>query len=325
MYDDEEIKGDEEEQSVPSETIRWVQPHALRPHPINEKIYGKEIVDQNLLQSIKEGGILEELQVTADLVVISGHRRLACAIELGLETVPVRIRFDIDTDEKVVWALIEANRTQRDKTLEQKVREIYEINDRLKRFRAEVANRFGVTKLKDIVKLEEKLDPQELHIENPEQLHEFIKDNYDPHTAKNDSMLTVALKHYGISDLHWKKARKAIIAIEEFESEGRIADAKEARRALNTLGFKRFDNVIDRLRGVKKVKKFTRPTELMKRSIENLEQSMTFLKDDSPHLARANIAVGIMKSLKEEFARIASEIGPSTEKVKIDEDQPDEH
>jgi hypothetical protein len=320
----EEDRDDDQDEGSPSEYIRHMPPQLLRAHPINEKIYGSEIVDPNLLQSISEGGIIEELQITADYIVVSGHRRRACAIELGLESVPVRIRYDLDTDEKVVWALIEANRTQRDKTLEQKVREIYEINERLKKFRAEMSARHGITSLKDIAAFNERLDPGELHIENPEQLQEFVKDNYDPKTSKVDTMLSVALKHYGISDLHWKKARKAIIAIEEFEAADRMSDAKEARRALNTLGFKRFDKVIDRLRGVQKIKKFERPTVLMKRSIEAFEQSIKFFSEDSSYLARANIALGIMKTVKEELARMAPEIGPSTEKVKIDADHPDE-
>ena len=69
--------------------IKRVPPQLLHPHPINAKIYGEEVYDKALAESIAEGGIIEEIQVTPELVVVSGHRRLAAALHLGLETVPI--------------------------------------------------------------------------------------------------------------------------------------------------------------------------------------------------------------------------------------------
>ncbi len=48
----------------------------LRPHPLNAQIYGDEsTTDESLTRSIKEGGVRTPLHVTADNVVIAGHRR----------------------------------------------------------------------------------------------------------------------------------------------------------------------------------------------------------------------------------------------------------
>lgn len=315
----------EDKEAVPlSDMIKHVPPHLLKSHPINEKIYGEEIVDQNLLDSIRKGGIIEELQVTPEYVIISGHRRRAAAVELGLETVPVRIRYDLETEDQITWALIEANRTQRDKTFEQKIREVFEINDRLKKFRAEVEYRYGVNNFKEIAAIEN-INPDEIAVKNPKELQEFIKDNSDK-DGKGTSSLEIALKHYGISMLHWKKARKAVIAIEEFETAGRISDAREARHALNTFGLKRFDKVIDRLKGVRTVKRFTKPSELMKKAIEAFSEAIGHLPTDGNHIDRANIALGIMNSTRDELVRMAvsRELSPSTEKVLINAEPTDD-
>jgi ParB family chromosome partitioning protein len=307
-----------------SETIKHVQPQMLKPHPINEKIYGQEAVDQGLKDSISEGGIIEELQVTPDHTVISGHRRRLAAIELGLETVPVRVRYDLDTDEKIVWALIEANRLQRDKTFEQKLREIMEINERLKKFRAEVANRHGVKDLSKIAEIEN-LDPEEINTTNPEQLQEFIRDNNNEKN-KDNSSLQIALNHYGISMLHWKKARKALLAIEEFEKSGNMKAAKEIRWTLNNKGMKKFDSVVNRLRGIEVVKKFTRPSVLAKSAIDNFEKAIEHLPEDNEFIARGNIALGMMRAVRDEIVRaaVARELEPSTERIMPDDNPTDQ-
>lgn len=306
------------EVATPSEQIKWVVPQLLKPHPINEKIYGKEAVDPGLVASIKEGGIIEELQVTPEHVIISGHRRRAAAIEAGLESVPVRVRFDLDTDDKVVWALIEANRTQRDKTFEQKIREIMEVNDRLKAFRSEVANRYGVTKLDEIAEMEE-LDPKAVRTENAKELQTFIKENNPTGNTANESLL-VALKHYGISKLHYSKARKAMIAIESFEADGKMSEAKEIRKALNTKGLKAFDKVVNRLKGTPAVKKPTKPEVLAKKAIASFEEAASHLPKDSDSDRRVQIALGIMTAVKEELQQLNTAPQPQTESIQ-DEDQ----
>jgi ParB-like chromosome segregation protein Spo0J len=302
-----------------SDQIKWVTPQSLKRHPINEKIYGIEAVDENLKESIKAGGIIEEIQVTPEYVIISGHRRTAAAIELELESVPVRLRYDLDSPEKIEWALIEANRTQRDKTLEQKIREIMMVTEKLKRFRMEVNARYETNDLGEIAKLEG-IDAEQVNTSNADQMQEFVRDNFDPAKNKNNSSLKVALNHYGISELHYKKARKAMLAIEEFEKSDKMAEAKQIRHALNSYGFKRFDEVVNRLRGVKVVPKSKRPSALIKKSIEDFEQAIECLPDGNDHTARANMALGMMRSVRDEIIRlyVSKELEPETEKAVTD-------
>lgn len=308
-----------------SDKIKWVTPQSLKRHPINEKIYGVEPVDKNLMESIRTGGIIEEIQVTPEYVIISGHRRTNAAIELELESVPVRLRYDLDSPEKVEWALIEANRTQRDKTLEQKIREIMTVTEKVKRFRMEVNARYETNDLGEIAKLEE-IDAEQVNTSNADEMQEFVKDNFNPEKNKKNSALLIALNHYNISELHYKKARKAMLAIEEFEKSDKIAEAKEVRHALNSYGFKRFDDVVNRLRGVKTVPKSKRPSALAKKSIEDFEQAIECLPDGNRLSVKANMALGMMKAVRDEIIRlyVSKELEPETEKVQTDEDSKDE-
>jgi len=98
----------------------------LSQHPKNDEIYGDtDDLAETFVESIREKGVLEPLVITENKQVISGHRRLEAAREVGLETVPVRkSTFESDLAERE--ALIEFNR-QREKSRAQKVNEIDEM------------------------------------------------------------------------------------------------------------------------------------------------------------------------------------------------------
>ena len=96
-------------------------PKDLKPHPLNKEIYGEEIADPDLVESIRNKGILETLVIRDDNVILSGHRRWLAVKALSLELVPCRVlSFSDPLDEEE--ALIEFNR-QREKTFSQKMRE----------------------------------------------------------------------------------------------------------------------------------------------------------------------------------------------------------
>ena len=87
--------------------------------------------DAALAISIQEKGILEPLVITADNILLSGHRRLASAKVLGLEQVPVRhvdVNFEaLDRNERV--ELLRLYNQQREKSTGEKVREkLIDIN-----------------------------------------------------------------------------------------------------------------------------------------------------------------------------------------------------
>ena len=102
----------------------------IKQAPENESIYDKFGVanadDRQLIESINDNGIQEPLVITADWVLLSGHRRLAAAIYLGLGTVPVRMRDDVifaDLDKQDRLELLRVHNQQREKSASEKIRE----------------------------------------------------------------------------------------------------------------------------------------------------------------------------------------------------------
>ena len=97
----------------------------LKPHPVNQKLYGAETIPQDFIDSIKEKGILEPLVIKRDGTIISGHRRWLTAKALNMESVPVRVlEFENELDERE--AIITFNK-QREKTFSQKMAEAEEL------------------------------------------------------------------------------------------------------------------------------------------------------------------------------------------------------
>ena len=93
-------------------------PNELKANKHNVSIYGDEKVDQSLLESIKQKGLLEPLVIKDDNTIISGHRRWIVLKSLGIDKVQCRIMtFNDDLDEKE--SLIEFNkqRVKNDKQL----------------------------------------------------------------------------------------------------------------------------------------------------------------------------------------------------------------
>jgi len=95
-------------------------PHDLKPHPVSTELYGNNHID-DIKESIAKLGILVPLTITDKDIVISGHRRWRCAIELAMGSVPVKVKtFANELDEK--RSILEFNR-QREKTFSQKMNE----------------------------------------------------------------------------------------------------------------------------------------------------------------------------------------------------------
>jgi hypothetical protein len=112
-------------------TMSSINPHRLLPHPFNERVYGIETLDAEFVKSIREHGVLVPIVVVSttiggvvELYILSGHRRVQAAKEVGRSEVP----YQVLRDEGLLWQqefLIEANR-QRVKTPEQMAREYTE-------------------------------------------------------------------------------------------------------------------------------------------------------------------------------------------------------
>jgi len=96
-------------------------PSDLKQHPLNLEIYGIELSDSDLIESIRTKGILEPIVIKDDDTILSGHRRWLAATELKMDKVPCRVLSFSDAMEEEE-SLIEFNR-QREKSISQKMRE----------------------------------------------------------------------------------------------------------------------------------------------------------------------------------------------------------
>jgi 16S rRNA G966 N2-methylase RsmD len=100
--------------------MEYRNPKDLTPHPVSLKLYGDNHIEE-LLEDIRNNGIVQSLTITDKNVIISGHRRWRCACKLLLETIPVEIKkYDSELAEKK--AILSFNKA-REKTLSQKMNE----------------------------------------------------------------------------------------------------------------------------------------------------------------------------------------------------------
>jgi len=99
----------------------------LTRHPLNQDVYGDLTLEPDFIDSIEQHGILEPILIKSDGIIISGHRRYAAALEVGLDEIPVReVSYDSDLEERE--AVIHHNK-QRTKTFSQKMREAMELEE----------------------------------------------------------------------------------------------------------------------------------------------------------------------------------------------------
>lgn len=110
------------------------EPLELTPHQLNEDVYGDvDNLGQDFLLSIEKHGVLEPVVITSyshvmdeEDVIISGHRRVVGAKEVGVE-VPVRERdFADEWEEREALVFFNKHRT---KTFSQKMREAELLED----------------------------------------------------------------------------------------------------------------------------------------------------------------------------------------------------
>ncbi len=104
--------------------ITMVAPATLLPHPKNAAVYGSTDNDSinDILGSLTDAETLETIIISKTTNhIVSGHRRVRAAIELGFTSVPVEYRAYASEDEELE-ALLLFN-LQRSKTVEMRVRE----------------------------------------------------------------------------------------------------------------------------------------------------------------------------------------------------------
>ena len=85
--------------------------NVLKPHPRNNEFFddlnGEEF--ERLKNSIKDEKIYNDILVSPDMTIISGHQRVRAAKELGLKLVPIKIDEDLQDENSKLRALISNN------------------------------------------------------------------------------------------------------------------------------------------------------------------------------------------------------------------------
>lgn len=98
------------------ETMNEVPVFLLKPHPKNKEFFPDglpEALWREMVEDIKENGILNPLIVSPDYTVLAGHLRLEAAKEAGLTHVPVVIRDMAPESDEAVGLLIRDNLLRR--------------------------------------------------------------------------------------------------------------------------------------------------------------------------------------------------------------------
>ena len=177
------------------------KPQELTPHPENVKIYG-DLADSELVESVKQKGILNPLLVTYDNRIISGHRRWDAAKVAELDFVPVVV-FGSDDELDILEALIESNR-QREKTAEQVGREY----SALKWIYNERESRQGANQY-------------------TERASDSVESEAKPRPSRQ------AAQAVGVSYKTANQAAQVVSVIDELSNSGREDEAKQLRQTLN--------------------------------------------------------------------------------------------
>ena len=103
--------------------------NVLKPHPRNNEFFddlnGEEF--ERLKNSIRDEKIYNDILVSPDMTIISGHQRVRAAKELGMKLVPIKIDEDLQDDNSKLRALISNNfgRRKNDPTKDRKALAIY--------------------------------------------------------------------------------------------------------------------------------------------------------------------------------------------------------
>ncbi|MEW6772050.1 MAG: ParB N-terminal domain-containing protein [Bacillota bacterium] len=151
----------------------------LKPHPKNKEFFPDSLPDhlwQELVEDVRENGIINPLVVTPDYTVLAGHLRLEAAKEAGLTHVPVVIR-DVDSDsDEAVSLLIRDNLLRRQLSdvqvakLIRRLKEIYAVNQGRPKARNGYSGREKQDKMSELLGIDER------HIRRLDKLNDLIPD-----------------------------------------------------------------------------------------------------------------------------------------------------
>lgn len=238
------------------EGIEYVPVADLRPHPANHLIYGDN-ADEDLVNSIRENGVLSPLLVTTAGILVSGHRRLDAARRAGLDEVPV-IRCEKTDELEVEALLIEANK-QRQKNAEQIGREYV----RLKEIEEEKAKRRMSEGAQGVV-------------------------NSSPPGKSRD----LAAQKLGIGTQRAERAAAVVREIDTLKASGEIEKAENLKSTLNTQSVNAaFENIRLRHPREKKENDSLKTKRAEEENVQKMSLQVANLQDEIERLRKENAAL----------------------------------
>jgi len=159
-------------------TVEYRDPKDLKESEYSRKLFPKLEGKQYelLLKDIKKNGIETPLSITKDNVVLRGNERLRCALELGLDTVPVTI-FGSDNEINQKIHIVIDNVARKSVDFETKFKCFQELKNLygLKRGEAGRGGKEGVEKRRSEERYLEEMSEQELN----EALKQIDEDKFD--------------------------------------------------------------------------------------------------------------------------------------------------
>jgi ParB-like chromosome segregation protein Spo0J len=173
---------------------KLIEPNSIKPNRYSISIYGEPAVGiDDLLLSVREHGILVALVVAPGpkagiWELLSGHRRLACAVALGLVEVPCTIR-RLPPGAERYRAVLEYNR-QRSKTFSQLMREADALEELWRS--AAIARRLANLRTK-------RIEPTQLR-DNTERRNSDIRGNRTDCNEQNDQAMCSHSGKHGRTD-----------------------------------------------------------------------------------------------------------------------------
>ncbi len=184
-------------------TLETRNPAKLKIHPGNAPLYGN-VADPKFIEHVKKYGIISPLLITADDLIIGGHRRRQAALNLKIDEVPVIVLRDDLTEDEIMLLLL-ADNQYREKSTETRAREfqlIIEIEERQAKERQKLSQGRGK--------------------KGPENVPDLLGDARD-----------LAAKKVGMSGKTAEKAAAVVKEIDKAEAAGETEKAGELRETLN--------------------------------------------------------------------------------------------
>ncbi|NOX36163.1 MAG: ParB/RepB/Spo0J family partition protein [Calditrichaeota bacterium] len=262
--------------SSASDGVQEIEVALIEPNPFQPRSdYNPEALEE-LKESIKEKGIIQPILVRpigdGRYQVVAGERRLRAAIELGLKTVPIRVREVSSNEEMLELALIENVQRENLNPIEL-ARGYQRLIDECNLTQEEVARKIGKdrTTIANLLRL----------LKLPQKIQDSLRNG---EIKEGHARALLGVDDPEIQEKIWRKAVKDQLSVRKVEQLVRkynqqTSDAPEVRpkRSRKMMYISRFEEQLREKLGTQvkiRTRKEGGSIEIMYYSMEDLERLM---------------------------------------------------